>query len=106
MKLPGEDLGHAAMRNPQLPGDVTRPNAVMCQLHYSLPYNVRQRPSVHKNATQLVHTTMALNNKRVISLTAYQTSRHDAIFERITRNDNTYTRSTIALHTPDWNTTY
>jgi len=58
------------MRNPQLPGDVTRPNTVVSQLHYSLPYNVRQRPAVHKNATQLVHTTMTLNNKTVISLTA------------------------------------
>jgi hypothetical protein len=84
------------MRNPQLPGDVTRPNTVVSQLHYSLPYNVRQRPAVHKNATQLVHTTMALNNKTVISLTG---CRHDAIFEGITRNDNIHT----AVHTPVWN---
>ena len=79
------------MRHPQLPGDVTRPNTVVSQLHYSLPYNVRQRPAVHKNATQLVHTTMALNKKTVISLTVCQTSRHDAIFEGITRNDNIHT---------------
>ena len=101
MNLPGEDLGHAAMRNPQLPGDVTRPNTVVSQLHYSLPYNVRQRPAVHKNATQLVHTTMTLNNKQMISLTACQTIRHYAIFPAITRNDNIHT----AAHAPVWNTT-
>jgi len=93
--LPGQDLGHAAMRHPQLPRDVTRPNTVVSQLHYSLPYNVRQRPAVHKNATQLVHTTMALNNKTVISLTACQTSCRDAIFEGITGNGNIHT----AVHT-------
>jgi hypothetical protein len=89
MNSPGQDLGHAAMGNPQLPGDVARPNTVVSQLHYSLPYNVRQRPAVHKNATQLVHTAMALNNKTVISLTAKQT-RYNAIFEGITRNENIY----------------
>jgi len=83
------------MRNPQLPGDVTRPNTVVRQLHYSLPYNVRQRPAVHKHATQLVHTTMALKNKTLISITACQTSRLDAIFEGITRNSNIHT----AVHT-------
>jgi hypothetical protein len=59
MTLPGEDLGHTAMGHPQLPGYVTRPNAIVCQLYYSLPYNVRQRPAVDKDATQLIHTAMA-----------------------------------------------
>lgn len=59
MHLPGQDLGHAAMGDPQLPGDVTRSDAVVGQLHYSLPDDVRQRPPVHKHAAQLVHTTVA-----------------------------------------------
>jgi hypothetical protein len=93
------------MRNPQLPGDVARPNAVVSQLHYSLPYNVRQRPAVDKNATQLVHTTMALNNKTVRSLTGCQTSRHYAIFEAVTTNDNISTTSTTAVNPSVQNTT-
>jgi hypothetical protein len=66
MNLPGQDLGDAAMGNPQLPRDVARTNTVVSQLHNSLPHNVRQWPAVYKNATQLVHTAMAFKNKTVI----------------------------------------
>lgn len=59
MRLPGENLGHTAVGDPQLPGDVARSYAVVGKLHYSLPNDVRQRPPIHKNAAQLVHTAVA-----------------------------------------------
>jgi len=47
------------MRDPQLPGDVTWPDAIVGQLDNSLTHHVRQGTPVYKDAAQLVHTAVA-----------------------------------------------
>lgn len=51
----GQDLADAAVRDPQLPADVTGSYPELGQLHYPEPDGVWERPAVHENATELVH---------------------------------------------------
>lgn len=51
---PSQDLGHAAVRDEQLPADVARPHPQDGQLHDPFAHHVWQRPAVHEHAPQLV----------------------------------------------------
>ena len=56
--LPAEDFADAAVTDPQLSGDVTRPDPLVGQLDYPLPDDVRQGSAVHKHPAELVHPAM------------------------------------------------
>lgn len=58
--VPGQDFADTTMADPQLPRDVARPDAQLCQLHYSQPDRVRQGSPVHEHATELVHLPVLL----------------------------------------------
>lgn len=58
--VPGQDLADTTMADPQLPRDVARPDAQLCELHYSQPDRVRQRSTVHEHTAQLVHLAVLL----------------------------------------------
>lgn len=50
------------MGYPELPGDITWSDAVVRQLYDPLSDHVRERPTVHEHAAQLVHSAVACNN--------------------------------------------
>lgn len=52
------------MRDPQLARDVAGTDAVVGELHYPLPDDVRERPSVDKHTSQLVDTTVTCNRSQ------------------------------------------
>lgn len=58
--VPGQDLADTTMTDPQLPRDVARPDAQLCELHYSQSDSVRQGPPVHEHTPQLVHLAVLL----------------------------------------------
>lgn len=39
--LPAKDFADTAMADPELSGDVTGPDPLVRELHYSLPHNIR-----------------------------------------------------------------
>lgn len=51
-----QDLGHAAVADAQLPGNVTGPDAGLRHLHDPVPDLVGQRTAVHEHPAQLVHS--------------------------------------------------
>lgn len=58
--VPGQDLGHAAVGDPQLPADVAGPHAELRQLHDPQPHRVGKRPAVNEHPAELVHLPVAL----------------------------------------------
>lgn len=58
--VPGQYLGHAAVRDAQLSADVARPDPHPGQLDDAHANGVRQRPPVHEDAPQLVHFAVLL----------------------------------------------
>jgi len=58
--VPGENFGHAAVRNAQLSANVTRPNAHAGQFDDAHAHRVRQRPTVDEYPAQLVHLAVLL----------------------------------------------
>lgn len=50
------------MRDPQLPGDITRANSIVRQLHYPLADDVREGSAVDEHSAQLVDPSVACNN--------------------------------------------
>ncbi|KAF3848110.1 hypothetical protein F7725_021138 [Dissostichus mawsoni] len=55
---PFTDLGDAAVRDAQLPGDYARPDSVVRHLHDLMSDVVGQRSAVYKNSSELVHTAL------------------------------------------------
>lgn len=55
-----QDLGHAAVGDPQLAADVAGPHAELRQLHDPQAHRVRQRAAVHEHPAELVHLPVAL----------------------------------------------
>lgn len=55
----GENLGHAAVRDEQLAGDVARAHAEQGQLDDAPSHVVGQRAPVDEDAAQLVHSRLA-----------------------------------------------
>lgn len=49
-----QDFTDAAVRDAQLPADVTGPNPELGQLHYPEPDGVGERPAVHEDPAELV----------------------------------------------------
>lgn len=58
--VPGQYLGHAAVGNAQLSADVARPDAHPGQFDDANTNCVRQGPSIHEHAAQLVHFAVLL----------------------------------------------
>ena len=56
---PGEYFADAAMRDEQLPADITRTYAHQGQLYDTPAYVVRQRTTVDKHATKLIHARLS-----------------------------------------------
>lgn len=56
----GQDLGHAAVGDPQLAADVAGPHPELGQFHDPEPHRVGQRPSVNEHPAELVHLPVAL----------------------------------------------
>lgn len=56
--VPAQDFGHAAVGDPELPGDDTRPDAVVGHLHDFMSDVVRQRSAIDENSSELVHTAL------------------------------------------------
>lgn len=54
-----EDLGDAAVGDPQLPGDDAGPDPVVGHLHYLVSDVVGQRPAVDKDTSELVDPSLA-----------------------------------------------
>lgn len=54
-----EDLGDAAVGDPQLPGDDAGPDPVVGHLHYLVSDVIWQGPPVDEHAAKLVHPTLA-----------------------------------------------
>ena len=61
--ISGKDLGDATMRDPELPGDVTRSDPLMGKLYNPLTNHVWERTTVHKHPAKLVHASMTCNAK-------------------------------------------
>ena len=57
---PGQDLGDAAVRDEELPGDVARPDPHESQLHDTSPNIVRERSTIDEDSPQLVHSCLTL----------------------------------------------
>lgn len=57
--VPTEDLGHAAVGDPQLARDDARPDAVVGHLYDLVSDVVGQRPAVDEDPTELVHPALA-----------------------------------------------
>lgn len=62
----GQDLGHAAVRDPQLAADVAGPHTELRQLHDAQPHRVGERPAVNEHPAELVHLPVALLCTHVI----------------------------------------
>lgn len=56
--VPAQDLGHAAVGHPQLPGDDARPDAVVRHLHDLVSDVVGQRPAVDEDSPELVDSAL------------------------------------------------
>lgn len=56
----GQDLGHAAVGDPQLAADVAGPHTELRQLHDPQPHRVRQRSAANEHPAELVHLPVAL----------------------------------------------
>ena len=55
---PTQYLGDATMRDPELPGDVTRSDPLMGKLYNPLTNHVWERTTVHKHPAKLIHASM------------------------------------------------
>lgn len=55
-----QDLGNAAVRDPQLAADVAGPHTELRQLHDPQAHRVRQRAAVHEHPAELIHLPVAL----------------------------------------------
>ena len=65
--ISGKDLGDATMRDPELPGDVTRSDPLMGKLYNPLTNHVGERTTVHKHPAKLVHASMTCNARMRMS---------------------------------------
>lgn len=61
--LPAEYFADAAVADAELPGDVTRPDPLVGELHDPLANDIWERAAVHKNTPQLVHASMSWNTQ-------------------------------------------
>lgn len=48
---PSQDLADAAVADPELPGDVAGPDALVSHVHDALPDHLRKRASINKHST-------------------------------------------------------
>ena len=65
--ISGKDLGDATMRDPELPGDVTRSDPLMGKLYNPLTNHIGERTTVHKHTAKLVHASMTCNARMRMS---------------------------------------
>lgn len=56
--LPSEYFADAAVRDSELPGDVTRPDSLVSHLHNPLPHQIWKWSPVDKHPSQLVDTSV------------------------------------------------
>jgi hypothetical protein len=61
-RVPGQDLGDAAVRDPELSRDVAGPDAIVGQLHDPLADDVRKGAAVDEDAAELVDAAVTWNN--------------------------------------------
>ena len=61
--LPWQYFRDASVWDPELPGDVARPHAVVGQFDDPLADNVGERSAVHEDAAQLIHAAMTWNKR-------------------------------------------
>lgn len=61
--VPAKDFGHAAMGDPELPGDDTRPDAVVSHLNNFVTDVIGQRSAVYENSPELVHSALTQRSR-------------------------------------------
>lgn len=61
--LPAKYFADAAMADAELPGDVTRPDPLVGELHDPLANDIWEGAAVHKNTPQLIHASMSWNTQ-------------------------------------------
>lgn len=64
--VPAQDFGHAAVGDPELSGDDTRPDAVVGHLHDFMSDVVGQRSAIYKNSSELVHSALAQRSRNYL----------------------------------------
>lgn len=64
--VPAQDLGHAAVRDPELPADDARPDAVVGHLHDLVSDVVGQRSAVYENSSELVHAALTQRGRHCV----------------------------------------
>lgn len=64
--VPAQDFGHAAVGDPELSGDDTRPNAVVGHLHDFMSDMIGQRSAVYENPSELVHSALTQRGRNYI----------------------------------------
>lgn len=57
--LPAEYFADTAVADAELPGDVTRPDPLVGELHDPLANDIGERAAVHKDTPQLIHASMS-----------------------------------------------
>lgn len=64
--VPAQDFGHAAVGDPELSGDDTRPDAVVGHLHDFMSDVVGQRSAINENSSELVHTALTQRGRHYV----------------------------------------
>lgn len=64
--VPAQDFGHAAVWDPELSWDDTRPDAVMGHLHDFMSDVVGQRSAIYENSSELVHSALTQRGRHCI----------------------------------------
>lgn len=57
--LPAKYFADAAVADTELPGDVTRSDPLVGELHDPLANNIWEGAAIHKNTPQLIHASMS-----------------------------------------------
>lgn len=83
MNPPSEYFADAAMRDPELAGDITRPDPLVGQFHDPLPDHVGQGTAIDEHPSQLIHAAMTWWKKKVRYFNSkYYTFKLHRIFRR------------------------